>query len=178
MRALIPLPAGDLGLLWFSWQPWNLGVLTWGLESSVSYISSSELSKVYVVVQLLIRVRLFVTLWAAARQACLSLTISWSLPKLMSIESVMPSPISSSVIPFSSCLQSFPAPQFEGINSLVLSFFLLSGSHIPYMTTGKTLAFKGPCSQTKPLPTKVYRMLSMEALFSVASAFSFPFVIC
>ena len=56
--------------------------------------------------------------------------------------------------------------------------FLLSGSHIPYMTTGKTLAFKGPCSQTKPLPTKVYRMLSMEALFSVASAFSFPFVIC
>ena len=34
---------------------------------------------------------------------------SWSSLKLMSIESVMPSTISFSVIPFSSCLQSFPA---------------------------------------------------------------------
>ena len=42
-------------------------------------------------VQLLSRVRLFVTPWAAARQASLSITNSWSLPKLMSIESVMPS---------------------------------------------------------------------------------------
>ena len=32
-----------------------------------------------------------VVLWTAARQASLSLTISWSLPKLMFIESVMPS---------------------------------------------------------------------------------------
>ena len=36
-------------------------------------------------------VRLFVTPWIAARQASLSITNSWSLPKLMSIESVMPS---------------------------------------------------------------------------------------
>ena len=36
-------------------------------------------------------VRLFVTPGAAARQAPLSFTISWSLLKLMSIESVMPS---------------------------------------------------------------------------------------
>ena len=42
-------------------------------------------------VQLLSRVQLFATLWAAARQASLSITNSWSLPKLMSIESVMPS---------------------------------------------------------------------------------------
>ena len=33
----------------------------------------------------------FVTSWTAARQASLSITNSWSLPKLMSIESVMPS---------------------------------------------------------------------------------------
>ena len=33
----------------------------------------------------------FVTPWTAAHQACLSLTISWSLLKLVSIESVMPS---------------------------------------------------------------------------------------
>ena len=36
-------------------------------------------------------VQLFVTPWTAARQASLSITISWSLPKLMSIELVMPS---------------------------------------------------------------------------------------
>ena len=42
------------------------------------------------VVQLLSRVQLFVTPWAAAPQA-LSLTISWSLLKFTSIESVMPS---------------------------------------------------------------------------------------
>ena len=41
--------------------------------------------------QLLCRVRLFATPWTAARQASLSITNSWSLPKLMSIESVMPS---------------------------------------------------------------------------------------
>jgi len=41
-------------------------------------------------VQLLSRVRLFATPWIAARQASLSITSSWSSPKLMSIESVMP----------------------------------------------------------------------------------------
>ena len=43
------------------------------------------------VVLMLSHVRLFVTLWTAARQVPLSFTISWSLPKLMSIKSVMPS---------------------------------------------------------------------------------------
>ena len=42
-------------------------------------------------VQLLSRVQLFVTPWNAARQASLSITNSRSSPKLMSIESVMPS---------------------------------------------------------------------------------------
>ena len=40
-------------------------------------------------VQLLSRVRLFATPWTAAHQASLSITNSWSLLKLMSIESVM-----------------------------------------------------------------------------------------
>ena len=43
------------------------------------------------VVQLLSHVRCFATPWTAAHQASLSFTISWSLLKLMSIESVMPS---------------------------------------------------------------------------------------
>ena len=42
-------------------------------------------------VQLLSRVLLFATPWTAGRQASLSITISWSLLKLMSIELVMPS---------------------------------------------------------------------------------------
>ena len=42
-------------------------------------------------VQSLSCVRLFATPWIAAHQASLSITDSWSLPKLMSIESVMPS---------------------------------------------------------------------------------------
>ena len=44
-----------------------------------------------IIVQLLSRVWLFATLWTAARQAFLSFTISLSLLKLMSTESVMPS---------------------------------------------------------------------------------------
>ena len=42
-------------------------------------------------VQLLSRIQLFVTPWTAARQASLSIASTWSLLKLMSIESVMPS---------------------------------------------------------------------------------------
>ena len=42
-------------------------------------------------VQWLSCVRLFATPWTAARQASLSITNSWSLLRLMSIESVMPS---------------------------------------------------------------------------------------
>ena len=47
--------------------------------------------------------------WTAVRQAFLSITNSWSLLKLMSIELVCHPAISSFVVPFSYCLQSFPA---------------------------------------------------------------------
>ena len=42
-------------------------------------------------VQSLSRVQLFATTWTAAHQASLSITNSWSVLKLLSIESVMPS---------------------------------------------------------------------------------------
>ena len=58
-------------------------------------------------VHLLSCVQLFATPWTAAHQASLSITNPWSLLKLTSIRSVMLS-VLSSVIPFSSCLQSFP----------------------------------------------------------------------
>ena len=43
-------------------------------------------------VQLLSCIRLFVTPWTAACQACLDITNSWNLFKFISIQSVMPSP--------------------------------------------------------------------------------------
>ena len=50
--------------------------VSWGFFSSVHSLN---------------RVQLFATPWTAARQASLSITDSWSLLKLMFIESVMPS---------------------------------------------------------------------------------------
>ena len=59
----------------------------------------SRLDVAVVAVQSLRRVRLFLTLWTAAYQDSLSLTISWSFPKFMSVELVMlsnhPLPLSS-----------------------------------------------------------------------------------
>ena len=46
---------------------------------------------IVIVVQSLCGVWLFATPWTAARQASLSFTASWSLLKLMSVDSVMPS---------------------------------------------------------------------------------------
>ena len=46
--------------------------------------------KMFSSAQSLSQVWLFTTLWTAERQASLSITNSWSLPKLMSDESVMP----------------------------------------------------------------------------------------
>ena len=64
-------------------------------------------SCIIIVVQSPNCVRLFITAWTIAHQASLSLTISWSLPKLMSIVLVMPSnhlifccpPLLSSIFP-------------------------------------------------------------------------------
>ena len=65
--------------------------------------------KISVVVQSLSHVWLFATSWTAARQASLSITNSQSLPKLMSIESVMPSNHLILWRPLSSSPQYFPA---------------------------------------------------------------------
>ena len=56
--------------------PFNINQTVWHQLSSVQSLSC---------------VRLFATSWPAACQASLSITNSWSLLKLMSIESVMPS---------------------------------------------------------------------------------------
>ena len=56
--------------------------------------------------------------WTAAHQASPCFTTSPSFLKLMSIQSMMPS----SVVTFSSCLQSFPASE-----SFLMSWFFVSG---------------------------------------------------
>ena len=76
------------------------------------------------VVQSLSFVQLFATPRTAALQASLSFTVSWSLLKLMSIELVMLSnllTILSSVTPFSSCRQSFPASESFPVSRLFAS---------------------------------------------------------
>ena len=72
-----------------------------------------------IVVQSLSHVQLFATPWNAAHQASLSITNFWSLPRPLS-QWCHPT-ISSSVVPFSSCLQSFPAS-----GSFPMSQFLAS----------------------------------------------------
>ena len=61
------------------------------------------------IIQLLSHVQLFVTPWAAAHQASLSFTISWSVFKLMFIQSVMPSNHLILCCHFSSCPHYFQA---------------------------------------------------------------------
>ena len=87
-------------------------------------------------VQLLSSVWLFATLWTSACQASLSITNSQSLLKLLSIASVMPSNHLSSVVPFSSCLQSFPAS-----GPFPMSWFFTSGGqHIGVSASASVLS--------------------------------------
>ena len=64
--------------------------------------------------------------WTAALQASLSFTISWSLLRLMSIESVMPSNHLIRCCPFFSCPQFFPASRSFPVSRL----FASSGQNI------------------------------------------------
>ena len=64
---------------------------------------------VVIVVQSLSRVQLFVVTWTAACQVSLSFTISWSLLKPCPLGWWCHPTILSSITPFSSCPQSFPA---------------------------------------------------------------------
>ena len=94
------VPGSDTAL----WQdaPHSSVVLSLSLFSTLSFILlcfplllSSPIPYTFILpnisVQSLSRVRLFATPWIAAHQASLSITSSQSLPKLRSIESVMPS---------------------------------------------------------------------------------------
>ena len=79
---MITLPAVDWETCWLHSHQVALSVLfTLPFWRGILFSSVQSLS----------HVRVIVTPWTAARQAFLSMTNSWSLLKLMSIESVMPS---------------------------------------------------------------------------------------
>ena len=86
------------------------------------------------IVQSLSCVQLFANPWTVARQASLSFTISQSLLKLMSIESVMPFNHLFLFIPFSSCFQSFPAGFF-----LMSQFFASGGQSTGTLASASVL---------------------------------------
>ena len=114
-----------------------MGKRNYILKSNNAYIKSLFLAfwiSASQSVQSLSCIRLFVTPWTAACQASLSITNSQSLFKLTSIELVSHPNISSSVAPFSSCLQSFPASE-----SFQMSQFFASGGQIGVLASASVL---------------------------------------
>ena len=136
-------------------------------------------------IQWLSPVQLIATPWTAAHQASLSITNSWSLPKLMSIESVMPS---SHLILCRPLLFLPPIPPsirlFQWVNSShpvtkVLDFQL---QHQSFQWTPRTnLLYDGlvvsPCSdsqESSPIPQFKASILPCPAFFIVQ--LSHPFM--
>ena len=102
---------------WRVWQPTPIFLPE---EFHGVILSGSVTAFVVVVVVLLLScVGLFATPWTAAHQASLSFTISWSLLKLMSIESMMSCNHLILCHPFS-CLQSFPLSGAQPYHSLTI----------------------------------------------------------
>ena len=100
---------------------WAVSIRQWGsIAFNAKYIRIIHLSFIQQknVVQLLSHGRLFVTPWTAACQALLFSTISQSLLKSCPLSQWYYPTISSSVVPFSSCLQSFPASVFSDESAL------------------------------------------------------------
>ena len=81
-----------------------------------------------VFVQLISHVSDSATPWTAARQPSLFFTVSWSLLKLKSMSQWCHPTISSSVAPFSSCFQSFPASESFSVSQLFASGGLSIGA--------------------------------------------------
>ena len=77
-------PPGQRGQVRWAWLCVRRGMTPSALPRPEALVQFSS-------VQWLSRVQLFATPWTAACQASLSITNSWNLLKLMSIESVMPS---------------------------------------------------------------------------------------
>ena len=90
------------------------------------------------------------TSWTAACQASLSFTIYWSLLKLVSTESMMPS----SVVPFTSCLQSFPASE----SFLMSQLFTSSGQRIGASASASVLPINSEKSESESCSIMPYSL--------------------
>ena len=75
----------------YSWAPKSLKMVTAAMNLKDTCFLEEKQWQTFVVVQPLSHCCLFATPWSRAFQASLYFTISWSLLKLMSIDSVMPS---------------------------------------------------------------------------------------
>ena len=101
--------------VWLLWNPMGAHqVLSMGFPRQEDWFSS---------VQSLSCVQLFVTPWTKTRQASLSIINFWSLLKLMSFESVMPS---NHLI---CCHPRLPFRSFSALGSFPKSLFFTSGGH-------------------------------------------------
>ena len=101
------------------WWPRGVGWWGWGPKRVMTYVhiywftfytveTNTTLQSNYVVVQSPSRVRLFAALWTEARQASLSITISPSLLRLVSVVLILPPNHLTLCWPFSYCTQFFP----------------------------------------------------------------------
>ena len=116
------------------WRSWTLkiflhklirmmkcGLVREPIKNVTAIVDISCFCQDAVVVQSFSHVRLFATPWTAARQASLSITNSRVYSNSCPSSQWCHPTLSSSVVPFSSCLQSFPASESIRMNQLFTS---------------------------------------------------------
>ena len=117
------------------WSPWE-NTYPSGLQFSPETVHQPQ--KLLSSVQSLSYVWLFATPWTAACQASLSITNSWSLLNLCPLSQWCHLTISSSVVPFSSHLKSFPAlGSFPSGKGSFHQFFASGGQRIGASASAK-----------------------------------------
>ena len=126
-------------------------------KPAFSFSSFTFIKRFFKSVQSLSHVQLPTTPWTVVRKASLSITNSQSLLKRMSIKSLMPSNhLISSVMSFSSCLQSFPAS-----GSFPMSqFFASGGQSIGVSVSASVLAM----NIQDRLPLGLTGLISLQSL--------------
>ena len=154
--------------MFFSWQwqrpkkasYWPKQIRVKGLSTRTPYLKALQLHgkdiDVYVVVQSLSCVQLFVTLWTAARQPSLFFIIFWSLLKLMFIESLMPS---NHLILWCLCVLTLPSI-FPSIKVFSNSWLFASGD----LSTGASIS-----ASVLPMNIQGWFPLGLTGLISLLS---------
>ena len=118
---------------------------------------------IVVAIQLPSLLQLFATLWTVACQASLSLTISWSLLKFMSIDQWCHPAISSSDELFSFCPQSFPESETFPMRQLFISW-------PKYLSVSFSISPSNKYSGLIPLKIDWFDFLAVQGLSGVFSS--------